>query len=512
MSRTAPPRFRRRAVFLTGVGVITLGLASLWAARRPIAEQLVGDWLAERGVASRVNIDALTTTSLVAHASLGPKERPDLTVGRVAVDFTLNGGFKASRLSLTDVTLRATWNGRKLQFGHLQRVIDEITAPNQPNAPVPDIRLRHAQVILATSLGEARLFGDGDFRKGRLDQFSATTSALRLPRGGQYLVSPGASLSLKRTAGILVAQVDAPVSEVDLGAVKARRGRISVSARAAYPDATGLHGAARLGFDLLAAEASVGQTRFAGLAVRGSGQGQAVVDAKGVDFDGGADLLISAGDVMAEGRAAHGVAAQVALTAARFDMADGVSRWRGRVRGEGRINAAQGAEGALNDIHLTAEGEVSDGGGRLTGSLAGGFRSAFAATGASPVLAETLRQPWRLQDAGWRLAFGPQALDLDLTRSAELDGQGGERLVLDAGAQVRLAAGGVRAEHLALSLAGGRAPNGNVALETLDLVGSDIHAVAAVDLAGLGAFGPGHLKGRFAVDLGPERLRVDLLD
>lgn len=512
MPSTAKPRFRRRAVFLTGVGAIALGLASLWIARRPIAEKVVGDWLAGRGVAARIHIDELTTTSLIAHGSLGPSGRPELTVGRLAVDYTLDGGFKASRLSLSDVVLRAAWNGQKLQFGHLQRVIDEVTAPSQPNGPAPDIQLRRARVILSTTLGEANLFGDGDFRKGRLDQFSATTGALRLARGGQYLMSPGASLSVKRTAGVLAAQIDAPVSEVDLGAVKARRGHLALTARAAYPDTAGLHGAARLSFDLQAAEASVGEARFADLAIRGSGQGQAVADAKGIDFDGGADLLLSAGNLSAAKRSAHGVAAQVALTSVRFDMSGGVIQWRGRVRGEGHVHEASGPEGSASEVRLTALGQAADGAGLLTGSLAGGFKSGLLAKGAPPAFAQTLGQNWRLQDAGWRLGFGPKAFDLTLTRPAVLTGDGGEHVTLDAGAQARLSAAGASADHVALSLGGGQSPAGSLTLESLKLAGTEAHAVAAVDFSGLGAFGPGHLKGRFGVDLGSERLRVSLLD
>ena len=177
-----------RWVLAAGAAAGALALvagSAVWREREALGARLVIDALRKRGVPARVHITRLGPGGVEGVIAVGPPGRPDLTVDRFRADFDplpAGGSWvpRLRRLVLQRPHLRAAWDGRRLQVGALQSLLDDALAAPPSSSPSPDVELDDAVVDLATPYGPVQAHGDLRLAAGRLANADLAASAVGL--------------------------------------------------------------------------------------------------------------------------------------------------------------------------------------------------------------------------------------------------------------------------------------------------------------------------------------------
>ncbi len=514
MSPPAPAR-RLRAPAVAGglalgvLGAGALGLGVLWAQRNAVGVRLAQDYLRREGVPARVRLDRLDAGGAAGSFSLGPAAAPDLQVDHFEAGF--EPMFVSGRpwgapprlrtLRLVRPRLRARWDGRRLSFGSLQRLVDEAAAAPPGGGPAPDLDVVDGRLDLVMPWGRLGVGGNARFVRGRLAR-----ADLRLPpvdlgaQGGPSARALGGSASavavgadrMRVRADLAAVRLVSPASRLDVAAPHFR-----LDVTAPYPRSGPLRGAVAGRLDLAAAalRAPAGQAvRPAGrLEIDGRWDGGAPA------YDGRLDLFVGAASAWAGGVRWSGPALHLASGQASVGRRAGAVSASGPIRVQADAAGGGSPQVRFGPLHGVAAGPIGWEAGRARFDLAlsargeGGLsaaaarRAAVGAAALAPVLPDA--------QARAAAALGRVALTLPAAR-ARLDARGGLRLDLPRPVQARLGAGAATVELAAA--------NGPLWRAAAGAAGAGEGAFALV------ASGPG--LPRLKLDVGRLALRGDRLE
>ncbi len=156
-------------------------LICLWLARGPIGVWAATDYLRRRGVPANITVDRLTFTGFKGALRLGPAGDPDLAVSRVEVDYALfpgrKLGLRVTAVRLSGVTAKLAYDGKRLRYGSLQKLIDDALAAPPSALPGPNVRFERATVRVATPAGALVAAGDGEIDDARVRRLDLSLSA-----------------------------------------------------------------------------------------------------------------------------------------------------------------------------------------------------------------------------------------------------------------------------------------------------------------------------------------------
>ena len=432
------PTSRRWGARQLAFGLLTLALAgasgaaiTLYLQREAIGVRLALDFLRAHGVPADLQLDRLDLGGVSGSLRLGPRARPDLTVGRLEAEFGALpapwGGVKPPpirALRLVQPVLHARLRDGRLDFGALQPLVDQALAAKPGAGPSPDLSIRDGRLELDTPSGPVNLVLDADLSQGRVRSLHARLEPTDLDALG---------LRVGRVEGVLSAQAAGADTLHLTAAFSAAAGHAALSAAAGLTlslEALAPNGAAGLlqaGDRPLDAVVRLRATRFALQPHHGAPLSLRGADLT-LDLDGGVSRQgVFTGRLHATGRAAQLARAGVQLDGAALQLqsakarasstkagvtAQGpftlaVSTRSGRVRSDG-LQANLGASslsaaGRLSmdrSLAVQAQGALQAGGGlaakdavRLAGRSLGGVDGAAAATLARALNRVTLRAP-----------------------------------------------------------------------------------------------------------------------
>jgi hypothetical protein len=415
---SVPPvrRLSRPLLFgLAAVGVVLLLLATIYAARRQIAREAVTDWLRARGIVSESAFQELGPGRLVGRLRIGPPDRPDASVARAEIHYSLLGllggrGLEVREVTLTRPVLRGEWRNGRFSAGALDRLIAEYRKrPPTPGAPSPRIRIEAGELQLATDYGLLRATLDAELANGRLVSLAARSAPASVKVADIAAdLGPG-ELSARTDGGRLRLRASVPFRSARAAGAVAEDGRLIADADLAYPEPS-------------AAQVSAGRVAAA----------------------------VSANTILLAGLRARGVQLEVNSADLRWTRAGG-DRIAGALAGRAAVQALAAKDLSLSEARTTFEGDLAAGPDlnlRLAarGAATGGWSGLGAPTaGDSAEIAAVKRaaRAFHVSLEGVSIAAGAHGLAARLTAPARLrPATGGQGDLVPAGAGYRLAVAG----------------------------------------------------------------------
>lgn len=516
-SRSGPPAVRPKGLLIGfGAGAIAVAAAcgaGLFVARDQVAETLARNWLAERGVASSLEISALSGTHLSAAVRLGDPRRPTLTIDRLDVDYDLSGpwagkplGATVRRIRLVRPRLLARWTGAALDLGPLQPLVRELSKQPAGRAPAPDVAIEDGLVRLVAPGGEAAFRGDAGLRAGALSALGGELRWSAFPIAGGRLGVGRGTLNASRVANRLRLAVDlAPLRFAEAGTTVAAPG-VSLAGELPYPDRGGrMVGPAHVALRALNVAADGDAARAQGAGVDLDLDGALDASAAGQSLLGRLRLTARADSLAAGGASLGAASAQLDLPRTALTVsAQGASlRADGAAAAGGRLMIHDGAASLQAGAVRVQELAIDVRSGRLAaratldGVLAGeGGLSAAAArrfSGAVPVLSgepayaaglERALRAFKVA-ARWRAELSDRGATVALPGPLTVTATSGARLTLAPSVGgVTVGPGGAAVAGM-LTLAGGGLPQltARVASAQVTAAGysADLDATGALD-------------------------------
>jgi len=481
---TAPVRGRRWPLALGLLAVAIVGVLALIASRNLIARALARSWLKGQGVTSALEVRELSLTGLKARVRLGDPAAPDLSVDEVDVRYAITGPWngepldvvtRSVRLVRPELTLR--WDGRRLTYGSMTRLVDDILKqPANPRRPPPQIIVQGGLIHLQTPYGPLAARADAVVENGALQSLQGMMEPARLTRNGAVLATAGGPVVATRSGAALKIQALAPVDEVRFGRLTARGARLSLGGvLPATLDAGGRVSlvadlsADDLGLDAVAVQRASLRATLDGALVRA---GVRAGDALGLTGSG--RLSASLAVVRSGGGEARAVSADVALS--QIDLRSGTRPgWRANVSGQASADALAASGVRLSRTRMLMAGQVADSGFALRGGATSDGALDPARTAALGSAFEALNPGYALaaRRAGQRFALAAPALSLTgnarslvLAASApvRLTSASGATLVIspDGGEPLARTAGGAASGAFDLDLKGGGLPEASI--------------------------------------------------
>ena len=160
--------------------IVALAFGILWTQRERIANNVIANELASRGIPATYEIARIgARRQVVANLVVGDPARPDLTVKRAEVRLNYRLGFPTiGRITLVEPRLYGTYRGGKLSFGTLDPLLFE--GPKREfELPRLDLRLIDGRALLETDYGPLGFKAEGE---GRLNDGFAGIVAVAGPR------------------------------------------------------------------------------------------------------------------------------------------------------------------------------------------------------------------------------------------------------------------------------------------------------------------------------------------
>lgn len=174
------PRRRWRSPVMLGVAALALaGGGTAWLSRERIAQDVIDDYLATRGVPATYDIVSLTPQQqVIENLVVGDPARPDLTVRRMVIELGVGWqGPEVRRVSVEGARVFPKLRGGKLSLGKLDPLV--FTGSDAPPVlPAMDVVLTDARGLLESDYGRVGFKLDG---KGRLDDGFAGVLAATAP-------------------------------------------------------------------------------------------------------------------------------------------------------------------------------------------------------------------------------------------------------------------------------------------------------------------------------------------
>src|SRR5258706_4318925 len=215
-----------------GCGVLLAILLSVSAAvyfeRARVAALFVQRYLAASGIQSDVEFSRLGWGGFVARVRAGPTAAPDFTAEGMEVTLVYpSTGVVGSvtpqvaSVRLIRPYLRVTYDGEKLSFGSLQRLIDEALAMDT-NGPKPAVGIENGNLSLATPNGTLDLIADATIAHGRLEHLKAKLQKSSL-KGNSFAADiAGGTLAADMAGETLDASADMKLDSVSFQGRSAR--------------------------------------------------------------------------------------------------------------------------------------------------------------------------------------------------------------------------------------------------------------------------------------------------
>ena len=466
------PRPSGRRVALVSLAILLVALPiAVWLLRHPIATHFVDRELRRRGVDARYRITTIGFgRQVLEDVSIGPRDRPDLTAGRVVVHTRVGlSGVGVSGIEASGVRLRAAVVGGRLRLGQVDRLLPP---PSGKPFSLPDLPLLLAdtQVALRTPVGAIwlRLEGNGNLARHFTGRVAVTSDRVRA--GGCVVDGLDGRFAAEVTAGRPTLSGPARVTVVNCGprfraATVIGTPNVTLSSSFDRIQGTVPMSVARVTSGGVAADALSGRLRLAGtvrafrgradLSVGRAGDGVTVARDAGaqVTFAGSPDALsgtavLTTARLASGGHRARNVSARAAYA---VRLTNGMSA---ELRGEASAGAVQLAPAALarlDDLDSGLNGTPLSAIAARIGEAAQRAGTGFALAGS------------------WRAAVRGGAIDATISsarlRSASgvvstLNGRGGD------GEGLRIGIGRGRTPTLdgVLRVAGGGLPTGEVRL------------------------------------------------
>ena len=325
------PTSRRWGARQLTFGLLTLALAgvsgaaiTLYLQREAIGVRLALDYLRAHGVPADLKLDRLDLGGVSGSLRLGPRARPDLTVGRLEAEFgALPAPWSGVRpppiraLRLVQPVLHARLKDGRLDFGALQPLVDQALAAKPGAGPSPDLSIRDGRLELDTPSGPVSVVLDADISQGRVRSLHARLEPTDLD---------GLGLRVGRVEGVLSGQAAGADTLHLTAAFSAAAGHAARSAAAGLTlslEALAPNGAAGLlqaGDRPLDAVVRLQATRFAVQPHRGTPLSVHGADLT-LDLDGGVSREgVFTGRLHATGRAAQLAQAGVQLDGAAIEL------------------------------------------------------------------------------------------------------------------------------------------------------------------------------------------------
>src|SRR5688572_13445939 len=161
--------------------LLLIGFAILWGNRERIADDIIADELAKRGIEATYEIEEIgPNREVLRNIVIGDTDRPDLTVERAEVLLRYRFGYpRIAEVRLLRPRLYGTYLDGKLSFGELDPLI--FTGEEAP-FELPDMRLvvTDGRALLESDYGPVgvRLTGGGYLRDGFAAELAATAPRL----------------------------------------------------------------------------------------------------------------------------------------------------------------------------------------------------------------------------------------------------------------------------------------------------------------------------------------------
>lgn len=166
----------------------------LSAARGAIGASVASAWLVEQGVPAEITVDRLDATGFSGAVRLGPADAPDLVSERLELAFTPTLTVRSVRLVRPQ--LKLAYDGQRLRFGSLQRLVDQALSAKPTGAPGPDIVVENALATVSTPAGPLRVRADLRVDQGQLGRLDARLEPARIANGTLAARIDGARLLL----------------------------------------------------------------------------------------------------------------------------------------------------------------------------------------------------------------------------------------------------------------------------------------------------------------------------
>ena len=200
------PARLRRVVIAVALSTV-LACVVLYVGRSFVVARLAELYLLGRGVPSSIQIDRLDREGLEARVRLGGGRAPDLAIGHLSVVFEDGWSLKPRVVTVSHAVMRLGFDGEKLSFGTLQRLVESIVEsgeapPAVPAAPAQApmrIVLEDAKLLTFTPAGVISLAGRGVVAGRNVERFSGTIGRANLRSPGFALLLSGGSISARST-------------------------------------------------------------------------------------------------------------------------------------------------------------------------------------------------------------------------------------------------------------------------------------------------------------------------
>ncbi|HTO40565.1 MAG TPA: hypothetical protein VL026_06280, partial [Rhizomicrobium sp.] len=140
-----PARLRRVVLGLALSAAFVGG--TLYFGRSFVAARVAELYLLTRGVPSSIQIARLDWNGLEAQVRLGGRRTPDLSIGHVRVVFDGSWVPSVRAITVSHSVLRLGFDGEKLSFGTLQRLVDSL-APEHSQGPLAPSQKKPLRVVL----------------------------------------------------------------------------------------------------------------------------------------------------------------------------------------------------------------------------------------------------------------------------------------------------------------------------------------------------------------------------
>lgn len=236
------PRRLPLAAVVAAVVIVALAvlLLVLYLQRGPIGARLAINYLRERGVPATITVERLDPGGFIGSAVLGDPKDPDLVAPRIEVEFEpipiFKRGFAAPRLRsvrLVQPRLKARWDGKRLSFGTLQRLIDDAArAPG--TGPGPTVVIERGEGRLFTPAGLITADADARLTAGSFASLNARLRPTTLRQGALSLQLAGATVKADARGPAVFATAHLDVPRAAQGDMAAQALVVDLTAQVPY--------------------------------------------------------------------------------------------------------------------------------------------------------------------------------------------------------------------------------------------------------------------------------------
>lgn len=355
------------------VALLIAAAGGLYLQRRSVVALLAQNYLRTRGVESELSFSTLGMGGFLAQIRAGKVDQPDFTADSMEVTFVYpNDGMTPAiaAVRLVRPFLRVTYDGKTLNFGSLQPLIDEALA-QAPEGEGPQVSIERGDLLLVTPNGSLRWTAYLEIANRRVTHLDAVLQGGRLQGQGIEGIFSSGTLKADTAGEVLNGSATLKLDSLTAAGNTAHGIDLAVALRGLQWEGVG--DSTRFAFTAGTLTARSTDAVVPGLAVSGS-QTNVALEAVAGDVTGArlnarakgvVDVQLSEarfGDVLAAARFTE----HMILETAEFAFAD--SALRLAATGASHVEVTDARAGTASLARLTAQTALPD----LTATIAGG--------------------------------------------------------------------------------------------------------------------------------------------